>query len=175
MKGGRRYRYYVEAAQENGSAAFRISASEIERIVIRQVPSFLGRTSELVDELGATLASRLPCLSWPVPIVTAETSAPAIPPVFITTVPRLLLVPMAIGTIALKVARPRFRSLNDGQRGHRGDRSQNELTCGHFSCSMDCCGRNIPLPYLSCTPAEYAASAKLLVLSAPMKLFDNAH
>jgi site-specific DNA recombinase len=50
VKSGRRYRYYAAA---NGSAAFRISAGEIEPVVTGQVAAFLGRTGELLDELGA--------------------------------------------------------------------------------------------------------------------------
>ena len=50
VKSGRRYRYYAAA---NGSAAFRISAGEIEPVVTGQVAAFLGRTGEVLDELGA--------------------------------------------------------------------------------------------------------------------------
>jgi hypothetical protein len=106
------------------------------------------------SQLFASLTSRPGRLSWPVPIVTAEASAPAIPPIFITAVPRLLHVPMAIGTIASKVHRPRFGCLKHGQRDHRGGRSHNERTSDHFSSSVDFRDRNVPLPYLTCTPAE---------------------
>jgi DNA invertase Pin-like site-specific DNA recombinase len=49
VKNGRRYRYYVAKAEDG---AFRISASEIEPVVIRQVKEFLGSTGRLFDELG---------------------------------------------------------------------------------------------------------------------------
>jgi hypothetical protein len=48
-----RYRYYAAASQEDGSAAIRIFASDIDPVVTGQVAAFLGRTGELVDALGA--------------------------------------------------------------------------------------------------------------------------
>jgi site-specific DNA recombinase len=50
VKSGRRYRYYAAA---NGSAAFRISAGEIEPAVTGQVAAFLGRPGEVLEELSA--------------------------------------------------------------------------------------------------------------------------
>jgi hypothetical protein len=51
VKSGRRYRYYV--AKSDGGSTFRVPASEIEPVVIRQVTGFLCSTGSLFDELGA--------------------------------------------------------------------------------------------------------------------------
>lgn len=44
--------------------SFRIAAGDIEPVVIRQIVTFLGRTGELVDALGAGSASPMPNLRW---------------------------------------------------------------------------------------------------------------
>ena len=55
VKSGRRYRYYSSTPGEEGhnaSPTMRISAPEIEPVVLRQVTGFLRQTTRLIDELG---------------------------------------------------------------------------------------------------------------------------
>ena len=55
VKSGRRYRYYASAPGDaglEGSPAMRISAPEIEPVILHQVTSFLRQTTRLIDELG---------------------------------------------------------------------------------------------------------------------------
>jgi site-specific DNA recombinase len=52
VKNGRRYRYYVTSAREDGVPVVRLSASAIEPVVVRQVAGLFRQAGRLIDEFG---------------------------------------------------------------------------------------------------------------------------
>jgi len=57
VKHGRRYRYYTTQPDDGDKAPFRLSASEIEPVVVHQVRAFLEQPARLIDALALTNAA----------------------------------------------------------------------------------------------------------------------